>query len=250
MSTDPEYKLVWSDEFDYNGFPNETKWSYIVGDGCPRLCGWGNNELQYYTDRKIKNARVSQGKLVIEAHKESVGSRAYTSARLVSKSKGDWTYGKIEIKAKNPSGKGTWPAIWMLPTENEYGGWPRSGEIDIMEHVGYEPDKIHGTVHTLSYNHMHGTQKGGEKRILDSESAFHTYSIIWTEDKIDFLIDDEVYFSFENDNSDSDAWPFDQKFHLVMNIAVGGNWGGKMGIDENIWPQKMEVDYVRVYQKT
>jgi len=243
------YELVWSDEFDYQGLPDADKWSYDVGDGCPLVCGWGNRELEYYTRALESNARVKEGSLIIEAHKQRFINKDYTSARLVSKGKGDWKYGKIEVRAKNPTGKGTWPAIWMLPTDNEYGTWPKSGEIDIMEHVGYEPEKIYGTVHTSTYNHMIGTQKGGEKDILDSESAFHKYGILWTEDKIDFMIDDEIYFTFDNDHTDSNAWPFDQRFHLIMNIAVGGNWGGKFGIDDNIWPQRMEVDYVRVYQK-
>jgi len=245
-----EYALVWSDEFDYEGLPDETKWSYDEGTGCPFVCGWGNNELEYYTVKQAKNARVENGHLIIEAHQENLKYNNFTSARLVTKGKGDWTYGRVEVRSKNPRGKGTWPAIWMLPTENIYGVWPRSGEIDIMEHVGYEPDTIYGTVHTLAYNHNRGTQKGDKLYVPDSESEFHVYSIDWTEEKIDFFIDDQQYFSFENENISSKEWPFDQAFHLILNIAVGGNWGGKYGIDPTIWPQRMEVDYVRVYQKS
>ena len=143
-----EYELVWSDEFDYTGLPNSEKWSYDVGGS-----GWGNNELQYYTENRTENARVENGNLIIEARKESYGGNNYTSARLITKSQGDWLYGKIEVRAKLPGGRGAWPAIWMLPTDWAYGGWPSSGEIDIMEYVGYDPGVVHGTVHTESYNH-------------------------------------------------------------------------------------------------
>ena len=130
---------IWSDEFDYEGLPDSTKWSYDLGDGCPELCGWGNNELQYYQAKSLKNSRVENGFLTIEAHKEDFNNKAFTSARLVSKYKGDWLHGKMVIRAKTASSLGTWSAIWMLPTEMEYGNWPKSGEIDIMEHVGYNP---------------------------------------------------------------------------------------------------------------
>ncbi|WP_420581107.1 glycoside hydrolase family 16 protein [Reichenbachiella sp.] len=167
------YKLVWFDEFDYSGLPDVSKWSYDVGDGCPNVCGWGNNELEYYTEERLENARVEDGHLIITAIKENMGSKAYSSARLVTREKGDWTYGRIEVKAMLPSGVGTWPAIWMLSTDWSYGGWPESGEIDIMEHVGYESNKIYGTVHTKAYHHSIGTQKGGEIIIEDCEEDFH-----------------------------------------------------------------------------
>jgi beta-glucanase (GH16 family) len=240
-------KLVWSDEFEVDGLPDSTKWSYDIGDGCPRMCGWGNNEAQYYTEKDSDNVRIENGHLIIEARREDMGKRKYTSARLVTKNKGDWKYGLIEVRAKLPSGVGTWPAIWMLPTKKEYGGWPKSGEIDIMEHVGYSVDSIFGTVHTQTYNHIKGTQKGGAIIINDSEEAFHTYGINWTDDEMQFFVDDEIYFTFRDDKATSDEWPFDQAFHLILNVAVGGNWGGRKGIDNDIFPQKMEVDYVRVY---
>jgi len=242
-----EYKLVWSDEFDEDGTPDATKWGYDLGDGCPYVCGWGNNELQYYTNNS-KNARVKNGHLIIEALKEDKKGKKYTSARLVTKKKGDWKYGKIEVKAKLPSGLGTWPAIWMLPTKNKYGGWPKSGEIDIMEHVGYAPDSIYGTVHTEAYNHIKRTHKDGNK-VIKSEGVFHIYSIDWQKDKIDFLVDNELYFSFANEKKTFEEWPFDKAFYLILNVAVGGNWGGKHGVDATIFPLKIEVDYVRVYQK-
>ena len=241
--------LVWADEFDEDGLPDPQKWSYDIGNGCPNLCGWGNNELEYYSEAKSKNSRVENGHLIIEAHKEDVGGMNYTSARLVTKGKGDWKYGRIEVKAKLPSGKGTWPAIWMLPSDmGFYGGWPNCGEIDIMEHVGYSPDSLFGTIHTGAYNHMIGTQKGGNLEDKTMESDFHVYALDWNEEGMSWYMDNERYFEFKNEKITYKEWPFDQKFHLIMNIAVGGNWGGKHGVDEDIWPQRMEVDYVRVYQ--
>ena len=244
--TDPVWELAWADEFDQDGKPNADLWTYDIGDGCP-LCGWGNNELQFYTD-SISNVYVESGFLKIVVLQDSIGTRPFSSTRI--KSKNDLTYGKVEVRLKNPSKKGTWPAVWMLPTDNTYGIWPRSGEIDIMEHVGYNPDSIFGTVHTEAYNHIKRTQKGGSKAILTNESQFHNYSIIWTEDKIDFFIDDVKYFQFDNEKKDSAEWPFDQAFHLIMNIAVGGNWGGVAGIADDISGETMEIDYVRVYKDT
>jgi len=248
-TTPPAYTIVWSDEFEEDGLPDPTRWGYDLGDGCPSLCGWGNNELQYYTAGRVENARVEGGMLIIEARHEPFGSRNYTSARLVTRDKGDWVYGKIEIRARLPSGVGTWPAIWMLPTDWAYGGWPASGEIDVMEHVGFAPDSVHGTVHTAAYNHVQGTQRSGRMLLPDAEQAFHVYAIEWTAQAIDFLVDDTVYYRFPNEGRGSDVWPFDRRFHLIMNIAVGGSWGGQMGVDDGIWPQRMTVDYVRVFQR-
>jgi beta-glucanase (GH16 family) len=244
----PERKLVWSDEFDYTGLPDSTHWSYDLGDGCPNVCGWGNNEAEFYT-RNLKNARAENGNLIIEARKESLGGKEFTSARLASKNKGDWKYGRIEVRAKLPRGNGTWPAIWMLSTDWKYGGWPTSGEIDIMEHVGYDPGVIHGTLHSEKYNHIKQTQQEGKLTVPDGQDVFHVYAIDWKESQIDFYIDEKVYHSVKrNPADDFNGWPFDQPFHLILNIAVGGNWGGVKGIDPNIWPQQMLVDYVRVYQ--
>ncbi len=243
-----ERRLAWSDEFDYSGSPDTAKWNYDLGDGCPANCGWGNNELEYYTASQ-KNAHVENGLLIIEALKDSLGGKSYTSTRMVSKYKGDWRYGRIEVRAKLPRGRGTWPAIWMLSTDWKYGGWPASGEIDIMEHVGFDPGVIHGTIHTEAYNHIKGTQKEGKIMIADCMDEFHVYAIDWSENKIDFYVDDKPYHSVTRDpNEDFKGWPFDERFHLIMNIAVGGNWGGMKGVDDSIWPQRMEVDHVRVYQ--
>ena len=237
--------LVWQDEFEYNGLPDSTKWSYDVGGS-----GWGNQELQYYTEKRLENARVENGNLIIEARKEIYNGKNYTSARLVSRNKGDWTYGRIEVKARLPEGTGTWPAIWMLPTDWIYGdgSWPDNGEIDIMEHVGYNEGVIHGTIHTHDYNHADGTQQSGQKTVPDATTAFHVYAIEWSEDKIEWYIDDQKYFTYENNGAGWTAWPFDHPFHLIMNIAIGGTWGGAEGVDNTIFPQKLEIDYVRVYK--
>ncbi len=240
----PKLGLVWSEEFSEAGLPDPKKWSYDVGDH-----GWGNNELEYYSKADLKNARVENGVLVIEVHADPTRPKGYTSARLVTKGKAAWQYGYIEVRARLPQGVGTWPAIWMLPEESRYGGWPNDGEIDIMEHVGYEPGKVHGTVHTEAFNHTIGTQKGGQKMVPDFSSDFHTYAIDWTAEKIDFFIDGDKYFTFANTGKGYKDWPFDQAFHLILNIAVGGNWGGAKGVDASIWPQRMEVDFVRVYEE-
>jgi beta-glucanase (GH16 family) len=238
-----DWQLVWSDEFDYSGLPDSSKWSYDVGGQ-----GWGNNEKQYYTEADAENVKVENGVLEITARKEKMDDNLYTSARLVTKNKGDWKYGKIEVKAKLPKGRGLWPAIWMLPTDWEYGGWPDSGEIDIMEHVGYEPDSIYQTVHTKSFNHTLGTQVGNAAYVGDVYNQFHTYSIIWNVGQIDFYIDGENHFTFLNSGRGFDEWPFDKRFHLILNTAVGGNWGGQKGIDDSVFPATFVIDYVRVYQ--
>ena len=243
QSEEPNTTLVWSDEFDYTGLPDPEKWGYDVGGH-----GWGNNELQYYTEAREANARVGNGVLTIEARKESYQGSDYTSARLITKNKGDWLYGRFEIRAKLPEGRGTWPAVWMLPTDWVYGGWPRSGEIDIMEHVGYDQNNIHATIHTEDFNHMKGTQVGSSIMASNVAEEFHVYAMEWRPDRIDAFLDGERYFTVTDTGGGIGAWPFDQRFHLLLNIAVGGNWGGAQGVDPSIFPQTMEVDYVRVYE--
>ncbi len=244
-----QWRLVWADEFDYNGLPDPAKWGYDVGGH-----GWGNKELQYYTERRKENARVEKGLLIIEARRDSWEGHQYTSARLVSKGKGDWAYGRFEVKAKLPSGRGTWPAIWMLPTGWEYGSWPSSGEIDIMEHVGYEPDVVHASVHTKAYHHSIKTQKSARIDVPTARSGFNVYAVEWTPEEIRGYVNQQHYFTFKNERltnpaADYRQWPFDKPFHFLLNIAVGGTWGGAEGVDERVWPQRMEVDYVRVYQR-
>lgn len=240
-----DYELVWSDEFDTEGEIDKTKWGYDLGGS-----GWGNNELQYYTEDL--NSWVEDGKMIIEARKETYIGRNYTSARVVSRQKGDWLYGKFEIMAKLPTGVGTWPAIWMLPTDWRYGGWPSSGEIDIMEHVGYDQNTIVGSIHTKAYNHSLNTQRSGKSIVETASTEFHKYSIEWLPDRIKFYIDDVYYFNYQPGRQitcpTSSHWPFDQRFHLLINIAVGGNWGGVEGVDDDIFPQRLEIEYVRVYQ--
>jgi len=234
-------EIIWADEFDYEGLPNPEKWGYDVGGG-----GWGNNELQYYTKDRLQNARVEGGNLIIEAIHEFYGGNVYSSARLITKNKGDWKYGYFEMRAILPSGRGTWPAFWMLPTDWEYGGWPNSGEIDIMEHVGYDPPLVHGTVHTKLHNGGNGTQVGNSISVPACESEFHIYGCEWTETQIKMYVDNQLYFTFNNQNF-WENWPFDKRFHILLNIAVGGNWGGVEGVDANAFPAKFIIDYVRVY---
>lgn len=241
--------MVWSDEFDYTGLPDSKKWSYDVGDACdlPAGCGWGNQELQYYTENELKNARVENGHLTIQVHQEKVHNSAYSSARLVSKGKGDWLYGKVEVKAKIPRGKGTWGAIWMLSSDDVYKGWPHSGEIDIMENVGYDPDTIVSSAHTLAYHHSIGTHKTGRISVPDAGEAFHVYSLEWEPDEYRIYVDDILSFTFKKESDDFKVWPFDQKFHLILNIAYGGAWGGSQGLDPASLPAEMQIDYVRVF---
>lgn len=237
-----DWKLVWSDEFNYSGLPDTSKWAYDIGGH-----GWGNNELQYYTSRRKENAHVENGNLIIEARKENYEGKSYTSARLVTQGKSTWQYGKIEVRAKLPEGRGTWPAIWMLGANSPL-KWPDDGEIDIMEHVGFNQGFIHASIHAKKYNHVIRTQKTDTVIVADCSSEFHVYGLEWTAASIKVSVDGKDFFEFKNEHSGYDAWPFDNKMYLLLNVAVGGNWGGQKGIDESIWPQQMLVDYVRVYQ--
>ncbi len=236
-----ETSPVWADEFSNNGKPDPIKWGYDVGGS-----GWGNNELQNYTDGD--NANIANGILTITAKKEAKDGNAYTSSRMVTKGKGDFLYGRFEIKAKLPTGRGTWPAIWMLPTDYAYGGWPKSGEMDIMEHVGYDQNKVHFTMHTEAYYFKINTQKTSNKLIETASSEFHIYRLDWTPYKIQVYVDDQQVFEFINEGKGYQVWPFDKRFHLLLNVAVGGDWGGAQGVDPNIFPAAMQVDYVRVYK--
>ena len=198
---------------------------------------------------------MEDGHLIIEARRDGSGRNEYTSARLVSKGKGDWTYGRFEVSAKLPSGRGTWPAIWMLPSLKSYGngGWPDNGEIDIMEHVGFAPDVVHGSAHTRAYHHSIRTERTARIEVPDARTAFNLYSVEWTPKEIRWYVNSKHYFTFSNERAtqptaDYKQWPFDKPFHLVLNLAIGGKWGGARGVDQKIWPQRMEIDYVRVYR--
>ena len=233
---------MWADEFNYKGLPDSAKWNYDVGGH-----GWGNNELQYYTRASLNNARVEKGCLIIEARKEKIDSNRYSSARLVTKGKGDWSYGRIEVRAKLPQGIGSWPAIWMLASTTPL-KWPDDGEIDIMEHVGHNPGFIHFSIHTKKFNHGIGTQKTDTLYVQDAMKTFHVYAMQWNEQRMQWFVDGKQVFEIQKEGNSKDAWPFDQSFHLLLNIAIGGNWGGQKGVDNSIFPQQMRVDYVRVYQ--
>jgi len=239
-------QLVWADEFDGEAL-DLSKWSPQIGDGCdisPDLCGWGNNELQFY---RPENATVSDGTLKIEARRESAGGRSYTSARLRSIDQGDWTYGRFEARIKLPTGQGLWPAFWMLPTDEVYGGWPQSGEIDIMELVGNEPATVHGTIHygrPWPNNSFSGTAFTLQEGIFQDD--FHEFAIEWEPDQIRWYVDGYHYFTRTRGDVAPNRWPFDQDFHFLLNVAVGGNWPGSPD-GSTVFPQIMEVDYVRVY---
>ncbi|TVP85795.1 MAG: glycoside hydrolase family 16 protein [Acholeplasmataceae bacterium] len=236
---------IWADEFDGDEIDSE-KWNFQTGGG-----GWGNNELQYY---RPENATVSDGRLIITAKKESHMGRQYTSARMTTKYRGDWQYMRIQVSAKMPGGRGTWPAIWMMPTMNVYGGWPNSGEIDILEYVGYDPDKIHTAIHTQKFNHKIGTHLFYTKTLADVETTFHVYEMIWSPGRLEMRVNDELFgvFAytpvFNQEVPYHAAFPFDQLFYLILNVAIGGDWGGREGVDDNMFPTSMEVEYVRVYQ--
>jgi beta-glucanase (GH16 family) len=232
---------VWQDDFTSGTTIDASKWTFETGGN-----GWGNNELQYYTPGA--NSTISGGILTIAAKKETLQGRDYTSSRMITKGKGDWLYGRFEIRAKLPKGRGTWPAIWLLSSNNAYGEWPASGEMDIMEHVGYDPNNVHATIHTSVYNGQRGTQKSAVKFIGDATDAFHIYRIDWTPFAVRAFIDGVQYFEYTNNNTSYTAWPFNKPFFLILNIAVGGNWGGVQGVDNTIFPATMQVDYVKVFK--
>ena len=246
------FRLVWSDEFDLAALPASSRWSY---DTERNSAGWFNNELQYYADGRAENSLVEGGMLVITARRDDLSTlglpdwsgQKYSSARLVTRDKASWTYGFVEVRARLPCGVGTWPAIWMLSTPPE-SRWPDDGEIDIMEHVGFDPGVVHGTVHTGAYNHTRGNQMSATRKVADACNEFHRYQLSWTAARITLGIDDRNYYQYSNDNSGNAEWPFDSPQYLILNIAVGGDWGGQMGVNDAIFPVRMEIDYVRVYQ--
>jgi beta-glucanase (GH16 family) len=230
------YKLVWADEFNTKGAPDSTKWSYDIGTGD---WGWGNNEKEYYTNRS-ENVSIAKGKLKITALKENYNGSAYTSTRMLTRDKFHFTYGKVEVRAKLPAGVGTWPAIWMLGSNIKTAGWPNCGEIDIMEHKGCIPNKIYTTLH---YPKHYGDKADGDSiMIKNANTAFHKYSTEWTATSIKFFVDDVIVKSYVNDS----ASPFHKDFHIILNVAMGGNFAGP--IDATITKASMEVDYVRVYK--
>jgi beta-glucanase (GH16 family) len=235
-----ESSAAWADEFDVNGAPDANKWTYDVGGS-----GFGNNELQYYTNT-TNNAAVKDGLLTITAKKEPFQGMAYTSSRMVSKTGSEMLYGRIEVRAKIPAGTGTWPAIWMLPNDYAYGAWPNSGEMDIMEHVGYDQGNVHFSLHTQLNNTTNSKTSTLNMPTLSTE--FHTFREDWTPGTIKGYYDDKLVFSYTNDSKGFAGWPFDKPFHILLNLAVGGNWGGVKGVDDTVFPASMQVDYVRFYK--
>jgi beta-glucanase (GH16 family) len=245
------WKLVWADEFDVGGLPDPNKWGY---DTHRNRIGWHNQEKQYYANERSKNTRVENGSLIIETHQEELpdlrdwNNQAYSSGRLLTSGRASWTYGGFEIRAKLPCGRGTWPAIWLLPAQSSL-RWPDGGEIDIMEHVGFDEGVVHGTVHTGAYNHVKNTQKAATTNLPDLCKAFHRYQLVWTKDALTIGVDDRHYFRFANDGEGELAtWPFDRPMYLLLNTAVGGSWAGRNGIDDAVFPVRFEIDYVRVWQ--
>ena len=261
QTEDPRnWELVWQDEFDYEGAPDPTKWQHDLWPARKV-----NDEDQTYVNNR-KNSRVENGRLIIEAHKEQVNNAEYTSARLHNKGNGDILYGRVDVKARIPSGQGTWSAAWMLPSapfkysttckpDEDWQGsptcdaWPNSGEIDIMEHVGYDMHRVHGTVHNKAYYWQNWEQRKGSIEGVDVDQDFHVYSMEWSPEYITVSFDHVPYFIYLNEKSGWKAWPFDHAYHLILNLAIGGAWGRAGGpIDDTIFPVKMEVDYVRIYQ--
>lgn len=237
--------LVWQDEFSGSGLPDNTKWNYERGYV-------RNNEMQYYTAGRIDNIYQKNGFLYIKAMNDSAvidgRIRPITSASITSKGKGDWKYGRIEVRAKLPAIiKGTWPAIWMMPTVQNYGSWPKCGEIDILEYVGYEPDSVYFNIHTKKYNHLDLTALGNSIKLNDIDE-FHVYTIEWTENSIKWFVDGKKVYAFDNEKEGWESWPFDQKFYLILNFAFGGSWGGVNGVNPELLPAEFVIDYVRVYQ--
>lgn len=239
------YTLVWSDEFDGAGAPDPRKWDF---DTDMNKAGWHNKELQYYAGAGSTNAVVRGGRLVITARLESPataadwGGQRYTSARMLTRGKADWTYGFFEVRARMPCGRGTWPAIWMLGSG---GAWPDDGELDILEHMGRDPGRVTSAVHTAA---GHGELNvGGGTRLATACSQFHNYQLHWKADRVSFGVDGAVHLQYPNLGLGRRAWPFDRPQFLLLNIAIGGDLGGP--VDDQIFPVTMEVDYVRVYQR-
>jgi beta-glucanase (GH16 family) len=234
------WTLVFADEFETQGALDPAKWGYEIGY-------IRNDEKQSYTSRS-ENVRSEGGSLVIEARKEAYQGYGYTSASINTLGRLELLYGRVEVRAKLPTGNGSWPAIWMLGTNHVQVGWPACGEIDIMENVGFDPLLIHGSVHTAAYNHTIGTQKTASVAVAKPWEGFHVYAMEWFAEHIDVSVDGQTYFTFRNEGTGSRAWPFDKPQYLLINLAIGGAWGGQKGIDDSLFPHRYLVDYVRIYK--
>jgi beta-glucanase (GH16 family) len=231
-------KLVWEENFEGKKL-DETVWNYELGNGCPSICGWGNNERQVYT--KI-NHKLKKGKLTITAKKEK---ETYTSTRITSAGKKEFQYGRIEARAKLPVGEGIWPAFWMLGSNINNVGWPKCGEIDILEYVGKNPHLVYTSLHTQD---SHGETINSKKIVFPKiEEGFHIFAVDWTKDKMEFFVDDKLVYTFQPEVKNENTWPFNQPFYIIINMAIGGNFGGPE-VDDSIFPQEYILDYVKVYQ--
>lgn len=233
-----EKQLVWAEEFNGSEL-DEKNWTIALGDGCPTLCGWGNQEKQVYT---TTNHRLVNGILYIEARKNG---EEYSSTRLTTKGKKKFQYGRIEIRAQLPTGKGLWPAFWLLGDNIDAVGWPLCGEIDVLEYVGRAPGEIFTTLHTQAAHGDNGNSK--TTTIPGIEQGFHTYAADWNNQCIRFYVDDQEVYVFAPKEKSEEIWPFDQPFYVLLNLAIGGHFGGD-DIDDNRLPQQFAVDYIRVYQ--
>lgn len=237
VSCTEERELILHEDFSGEALDTSV-WNFALGDGCPQACGWGNGELQIYTDT---NHRLEDGKLIITAEMDSAG---YTSTRIHTKDKFEFMYGTVEMRAKLPAGKGTWPAFWMLGSNIDEVGWPACGEVDIMEYAGVEPGIIHTSMHTTSsYGRTVNTEK---TMIAGIEEGFHTYTANWSPEAITFSIDGKEVYSYAPEVKNAETWPYDQPFYLLLNLAIGGAFGGP-DIDQEIFPVTYEIDYVKVW---
>jgi beta-glucanase (GH16 family) len=241
----PGYTLVWADEFNGSAL-NTSDWNYEVGDGCPNVCGWGNNELEWYTNGS--NLYMQRGKLIIEARQESIGGKNFTSSRITTQNKKSFQYGRIDIRAKTPVGRGIWPALWMLGNNITTVSWPACGEMDIMELLGQEPQIVHATVHFATPGGPRNISKSITKTGGTFSDAFHVYSLVWEEDRMQFYVDDQLINDISRSNITPNNYPFNAPFFFIFNIAVGGNWPGSPDAT-TVFPQWMFVDYVRVFQR-
>lgn len=231
----------WFDDFN-NGILDTNFWNVEYGNGCPDLCGFGNNEAQTYTGSK-RNLSIENGKLILRATFDSI----FKSVKLTTANHIDLNTGVIEVSAKLPKIRGCWPAIWLLPTLDRSLNWPLDGEIDIMENVGYFPNYVYGTIHTSAYNHIRGTQLTDSIFIKNPHDFYHTYKLVWTDTTLEWLVDDNRFHFIEKSARDGvEEWPFNKPYHLIINLAVGGDWGGKEGIDTLSFPQNFEIDYVKI----
>lgn len=243
--------LLWADEFNEPSL-DTSKWSF---DTSRNKLGWYNKELEYYSANRRQNLRLENGHLVIELRKDPQaisklpdwGKQEYSSAKIITKDKAAFNGGFVEVSAKLPCARGTWPAIWMMPQGSA--PWPDGGEIDILEQVGSQPNVAHATLHTALFNHTRGNGRGAETPVPTACSAFHRYQLAWTPAAITIGVDDRAYMRVRNDQPGGrGAWPFDSPFYLILNLAMGGDWAAAKGIDDAALPQRMDVDYVRVWK--